>query len=81
MMQTVEAMIDTRGRVSLLESVKIKKKTRALVTILDDEKVSEPEKSIVGSMVLLDEDLESASRQIAEMFNASIEKTAKELSE
>lgn len=81
MLQTVEAVIDTRGRVSLLESVKIKKKSRALVTILDDEKVSEKEESIVGSMVLLDEDLEGASRQIAEMLNESIEKTAKELKE
>ena len=81
MMQTVEAVIDTSGRVSLLETVKIKKKSRALVTILEDEKVFENEESIVGSMVLLDEDLEGASRQIAEMLNASIEKTAKELSE
>jgi hypothetical protein len=81
MMQTVEAIIDTQGRVSLLETVKLKRKHRALVTILEDEKISETEESIVGSMTLLDEDLESASREIAEMLNASIEKTAKELSE
>ena len=52
-----------------------------MVTILDDEKVSETEETIVGSMVLLDEDLEGASRQIAEMLNVSIEKSAKELGE
>lgn len=37
MLQTVEAVIDTQGRVSLLEEVKLKKKHRALLTILDDE--------------------------------------------
>lgn len=80
MMQTVEAIIDTQGRVSLLENVKLKKKHRALVTILDDEQPLNEEMSIFGSMELLDEDLESASRQISEMINHSIEKSAEELS-
>lgn len=81
MMQTVEAVIDTQGQVRLLEKVKLRRKTRALVTILNDEKTSETEESIVGSMELIDEDLEGASRQIAEMLNASIEKTARQINE
>ena len=76
MLQTVEAIIDTQGRVSLLENVKLSKKHRALVTILDDEKKFGVEESIVGSMELIDDDLEGASRQIAEMINQSIEKSA-----
>jgi hypothetical protein len=79
MMQTFEAVIDTRGRVSLLENIKLDKKTRALVTILDDEKIQPDEMSIFGSMELLDEDLVGASRQIAEMFNRSIEKSGENL--
>ena len=79
MMQTIEAVIDTRGRVSLLEEVKLKRKHRALVTILDDEQVQTEEMSIVGSMELLDEDLEGASRQISEMINQALEKSAEDL--
>ena len=37
MLQAVEAVIDTQGRVRLLEVVKLGKKRRALVTILDEE--------------------------------------------
>jgi hypothetical protein len=80
MMQTFEAVIDTGGRVSLLETIKLDKKKRALVTILDDEKIQPDEMSIFGSMELLDEDLVGASRQIAEMFNRSIEKAGENLS-
>ena len=79
MMQTIEAVIDTRGRVSLLEEVKLKRKHRALVTILDDEQVQTEEMSIVGSMELLDEDLEGTSRQISEMINQALEKSAEDL--
>ena len=79
MLQTVEAMIDTQGRVRLLEVVKISKKRRALVTILDEEETPTIEKSVVGSMELLDEDLESGSRQIAEIFNQSLKKSAEHL--
>ncbi len=79
MKQTIKAIIDTKGRVSLLEKIKIEKKSRALVTILDDEQISEKEMSIFGSMELLDEDLESGSRQISEMVNRAIKDSAKTL--
>lgn len=37
MLTTVEAEIDVDGNVRLLEPLKIEKKSRAIVTILDDE--------------------------------------------
>ncbi len=79
MLQTVEAVIDARGRVSLLENVKLTGKHRALVTILDNEKTKPEEMTLFGSMELVDDDLESASRQISEMINLAIEKSAKDL--
>ncbi len=41
MLTTVKAEIETNGQVTLLEPVKITKKSRAIVTILDDE-IEEP---------------------------------------
>jgi len=37
MLTTIEAEIDTDGNVRLLEPITIKKKSRALLTLLDDE--------------------------------------------
>lgn len=79
MLQTVEAVIDSQGRVRLLETIKPGKKRRALVTILDEEEIPTSAESIVGSMELLDEDLEGGSREIAEMFNQSLEKSGEDL--
>lgn len=81
MMQTIEAEIDTQGRVYLLEKVEIRKKTRALVTILEDEKIESAETSLFGSMEILEENLETASSEISENFNESIKKSADLLSE
>jgi hypothetical protein len=78
MMQTVEAMIDKQGRVSLKEKIKTGKVRRALVTILDDEIVTGNE-SMVGSIEIIDDDLESGSREIANLFNQSLEKTGANL--
>ncbi|MDY0165780.1 MAG: hypothetical protein RBS80_04505 [Thermoguttaceae bacterium] len=41
MMKTVEATIETDGRIHLLEPVCIDRPCRAIVTIIDDEAVSE----------------------------------------
>ena len=79
MPQTVEAEIDTQGRVRLLENVRLSKKRRALVTILDEDQSPSSEKSIVGSMELLDEDLESGSQEIAKIFNQSLKESADRL--
>ena len=78
MLKTIEAVIDTQGHVRLLERVKLGKKRKALVTILNEEEFN-IEESIVGSIELLDEDLEGGSRQIAEMFNQSLEKSGESL--
>ena len=37
MMQTLEAIVDETGKISLLEEVRLEKSRRALVTILDEE--------------------------------------------
>ena len=81
MLQTIEAEIDTQGRVQLLEKIKIRRKSRALVTILEDEKIKSAETSLFGSMEILDENLEAASSAISEKFNESIKKSASDLSE
>ena len=80
MQQIVEATIDTFGRVRLEKTMRLDRKHKALVTILDEEPVSktDPEWSPVGSMILVDEDLETASREISEEINRAIEKSAKE---
>lgn len=36
MLTTIEAEIDTNGKVKLLEPVRVKKRTRAIVTILEE---------------------------------------------
>ncbi len=79
MLQTIEAVIDAQGRVRLLENVTLGKSKKALVTILDEDETESAETSIVGSIELLDEDLESGSREISEMFNRSIENSGKKL--
>lgn len=38
MLKTIEAEIDVNGNVTLLEPVKISKKSRAIVTLLDNER-------------------------------------------
>ena len=74
MIQTIEAVIDKQGRVSLKEKIKSGKVRRALLTILDDEIETKGE-SMVGSIEIIDEDLESGSREIANLFNKSLDRT------
>lgn len=74
MLQTVEAVIDRQGRVLLKEKIKLGKIRRALVTILDDEVVTKSE-SMVGSIEIIDDDLESGSREITNLFNESLDRT------
>jgi len=38
MLTTIEAEIDVSGKVTFLEPLKISKKSRAIITLLDDEK-------------------------------------------
>ncbi len=74
MMQTVEAVVDEQGRISLKEKIKNGKVRRALLTILDDEIETKGE-SMVGSIEIVDEDLEAGSREIADHFNKSLDRT------
>ncbi|MGI8468641.1 MAG: hypothetical protein ACR2N3_09320 [Pyrinomonadaceae bacterium] len=78
MIQTIEAVIDKQGRVSLKEKVKLGKIRRALLTILDDEIMVNNE-SMVGSIEILDEDLESGSQEIADLFNQSLDRSGANL--
>lgn len=41
MLQTVEAMIDEKGRVRPLEPINLKQRRRALITILDEDPIEE----------------------------------------
>jgi len=79
MQQTVEATIDSLGRVTLDKKIKLDRKHRALVTILDDEVSSDSEWMLAGSMTLVDEDLETASKEIADEFNYAIDNSARTL--
>ena len=51
-MRTVEATIDEKGRVHLLEPVAIGTSRRALVTIMDDELVSGQETALLSERAL-----------------------------
>jgi hypothetical protein len=53
MSQTLEATIDTRGRVTLHEDIELGKKRRALVTILDED----PKVEISETALLSEESL------------------------
>ena len=73
MMQTIEALIDAQGRVTLKGKIKTSKARRALLTILDDEVAADNE-SMVGSIEIIDDDLEARSRKIANLFNQSLDR-------
>lgn len=81
MLETVEATIDTLGNVVLSEKIRLPRKQKALVTILKEEPVykNDPEWSLVGSVEIIDDDLESASREISEEINLALERSAEEL--
>ena len=80
MQQIVEATIDQIGRVRLDKKIKLDRKHKALVTILDESPKgnSEPGWSLVGSIKIIDEDLEKASRDISEEVNKAIQKSIDE---
>ena len=59
---------------SVKEKIKTGKVRRALLTILDDE-IVEKHESMVGSVEIIDHDLESGSREIANLFNQSLDRT------
>jgi hypothetical protein len=78
MLETIEATIDTLGNVVLSEKVRLGKKHRALVTILEEAPVEKSSFKLVGSLEVVG-DLDEGSLEISEMFRNSIERTDKEL--
>jgi hypothetical protein len=81
MMQTIEAVIDEKGRVHLLESVELKNVRRAFVTLLPAQVENELSGSLQNLGEILNDDLESASGEITEKFKIALEKSAKELAD
>lgn len=82
-MQTIEAVIDERGKIHFLEAVKLETTNRVLVTILptlkQTENFSNENGELAGLGEILDEDLEGASREIAERFRNALHNSTKEL--
>lgn len=56
MIQTIEAIIDEKGRVHLLESVSLPEARRALVTILEEEPATDVSETALLSEQALGED-------------------------
>lgn len=78
-MQTVEGIYQN-GHIKLLETPKEITRARVIVTFLNDEKEkeSEPKQSLVGTIEILDDDLEAASLEIRQEFLDAIEKSGEE---
>ena len=82
MPQVIDATIDSVGHVILREKVRLNGVHNARVTILDEvksEETGEQEWSLFGSVEIIDDDLESASREISDALNGSIERSGKEV--
>ena len=78
MLETVEGTIDQVGRVVLIEKVSLRRRHRALVTILDEMEDKVEPFELVGSVEIVG-DLEEGSAEISEMLRNSIERSVKEL--
>lgn len=66
MSQTVEAIIDKEGKDQLLESMRLTKARRALVTILDDAPTDESALELGYQQMAQDEERESEAFEWAE---------------
>lgn len=79
MLQAIEGIYQN-GHIKLLETPKEIRRARVVVTFLDDEPTTanDNQESLVGSIEILDDDLEAASLEIREEFLAAIEKSGAE---
>ena len=78
MMQAIEGIYQN-GHIKLLEKPKEISRARVVVTFLDDEiSPANNSESLVGSVEILDDDLEAASLEIRHEFLATIEKSCEE---
>ena len=80
-MQTIEAVIDEKGKVHLLEPVNLETPHRVFITILPNQPKDENPVDITKLGEILDNDFDTARQQITQSFFKSIEKTAHELEE
>ena len=74
MLTTVEAEIDTDGKVELLEPVQVKKRTRAIVTLLEESTVPNSKKGNGEALlrVLRENPLPESSRRTAKEIDERI---------
>ncbi len=81
MMQTIEAVIDEKGKVHLLESVNLKTAHRVFITILPNQPNVTDENSVDITKLgeILVDDLDIARQEISQSFLNAIENSAKEL--
>lgn len=79
MMQAIEGIYQN-GHIRLLETPKEIRRSRVVVTFLDDEdaRVKDYTSSMVGTVEILD-DLEAGSLEIREMFLKAIEKSGEDV--
>ncbi len=54
MLQTVEAEIDVDGKVELLEPVRVTRKTRAIVTVLEEKNIGQNQEERGNSKKILE---------------------------
>ncbi len=55
MIQTVEAIVDEHGKVRLLSPMKLGKRHRALVTVLDEEPTDSHESTVLSEQSLAED--------------------------
>jgi hypothetical protein len=80
MMQTIEAVIDEKGKIHLLEEINLKSFQRVLVTILPNQtNIVSNQIDITKLGEILDDDLETARQEISQTFLNAIENSAKKL--
>lgn len=76
MLQTVEAEIDVNGKVELLEPVRVTKRTRAIVTLLEETNGEEQERKRNSKRILeflRNNRLPESARPTVEEIEAQIE--------
>lgn len=80
MMKTIEAVIDEKGKVHLLESIKLEAPHRVFITILPNPENENKDSSDITNLgEILDDDFDSARKEITQSFFKSIENSAQQL--
>jgi hypothetical protein len=83
MMQTIEAVIDKKGKVHLLEPVNLTTAHRVFITILPNQPSGEDESSVDITKLgeILVDDLDTTRQEISQSLLKAIETSANELEE